>query len=1052
MEGLFRDNEETVKFLEENIFPKIYDGNTILFLGAGSSVTEKKFLGKEIIDYYEEKMQVHLETTDLVEFLDRASNLPTFNRYEFDQYIKELLSKLKPDDHHRKIANLDWRQIITTNLDLILENSYNQIVGTTDEFKEIVPIRSIPEFNQTLSNDQIKYIKLNGCISDVKKYKFIFSTSDFNSNKKFYNLTIKNLTNLSDRVNFLAIGYSFTDGLSKQLLNALKLNNIQKERVIYNVNPHINEGLIPFLEDNNICTVAISTQKFFEYYTAWENNKYDKIKRKSNVNFYNIKDHNIFLENKLALRLKDKIKQLSYNSMEEKILPQDFYRGELPNYSIIKNDYDIVKIDLNKKIKEKINNAKKIDNLIPIIFVAGNYGIGKSTSTYRAIKELIAENSFVCFEIIDTTNLRYQDLQALFSKCDTKNIVLFVDFIERDSTFKEFTQLRLKLSAEQLNYNITFVAPIRDNNLSKFLGAYRYKNIEVLSADHLLTDNEIRNLIKKLKIFNIVNIRDRDEEQNLFNQIKIKFGSDPYVALLGIVENNKLDRIINDVLSLLPKEARDSFIFTSLLYQFNIPMPGSVLKKIVTQDWVSFKKNVLDIDCKGILINQIETPNDTNDDLYFRTKHPIISQKTIEILYKNKDKLFADYLKIIKVLNPNEEHAKIFVDLIKFLKNDYLDSGKIDLLFEEASKIFTINQNFNIQLAINLEKKKDLKSLNQAADKLKYIDSISERRNSHIIHRRGVIDFAIAKIYHKNDQHYLRDEYIDSARDFFQIKQLIDVFSSFSYFDYIRLELWVLNKVEMSTEENLKQHIFIQELFIKAIYGVNENLDKIIKLKNLYIKEIESDNFYSDEIITHFENLYDNPETRPYTLIFKLNCLENNFFNFSSKLLKSHSIEDLIDELKLYSHLDSVKDALFNYYAKRTYLLETRIMLNSFKDDVYLQKNTFNFNFTFFIKECYDYQFSHAKNYLKNLLDVRYVNLKESVFWLDDETLNPLEFSGSIEKKFNTFFIYVPTLGQRFKAVKENGDDIISGDKYVCFLQFTPTGILATNLKKFTPQ
>ncbi|CAD7813571.1 hypothetical protein CHRY9390_02676 [Chryseobacterium aquaeductus] len=1048
MKALYEDNEETINFLEEQIFPKIYEGNTILFLGAGSSVTEKKFLGKEIIDYYEEKLQINLETNDLVEFLDRAINLDTFNRYEFDQYIKELLSKLKPTEYHKKIVSLDWRQIITTNLDLILENSYNDIVGTPEEQKEIIPVRNTYEFNQTLSNDQIKYIKLNGCISDVKKYKFIFSSADFSANKKFYNLTIRNLSNLSDRVNFLAIGYSFTDGLSKQLLSALKVNNIQKERVVYNINPHFNHALIPFLEENNIVTIALTTESFFENYTRWESNKVDKIKKKSNIHFYNNQDHNIFLENKLALRLKDKLFQLCSNSLEEKISPQNFYKGEIPNYSIIKNDYDIIKSSLNKKIKDKIYQTGKKDNLIPILFISGNYGIGKTTSTYRAIKEVISEGDFVCFEIIDSSNMRYQDLQVLFSKCATKNIILFIDYIERDSIFKELTQLRLKLSAEQLDYNIIFVAPIRDNNLNKFISAYRYKNIEVIPADHLLTDDEIKSLIKKLKLYNIISIRDKDEENNIFNQIKFKFGSDPYVALLGIIENNKLDRVINDVLSFLPKDAKDAFVFTSLLYQYNIPMPGSILKKVVTTDWKTFKENILDVDCKGILINHIESPHDTNDDLFFRTKHPIISQKTIETLYKNKDRLFTDYLKIVRVLNPNDEHAKIFVDLIKFLKKDVLDKVKIDLLFEEAAKTFETNQNFTIQLAMNLEQKKDLKSLMLASEKLKYIESITDRRNTHIIHRRGVIDFAIAKLYHKDDKAYLRDEYINSAREFFQIKQLVDTFSSYSYFDFIKLELWVLNKIELTSEEKILQHITVQELFIKAIYAVNENLEKIITLKNLYIREIEGDIYTADEIIKHFELLYENVETRPFALIFKLNCIDNEFFSFSSRLLKSHSLIDVIDELHYYTYLDSVKESLFNYYSKRTYLLESRIKLNTFKDDPYLEKNVFNYNFTFFIKECYDYQFSHAKNYLKNLSDIRFVNLKESINWLDDETLEPKEFEGSIDKKVNSLYIYIPSLGQRFRALK-NGEEIMGhSDKFSCNLEFTPTGIIARNLKK----
>ncbi|BBQ07249.1 SIR2 family protein [Elizabethkingia anophelis] len=1049
--SLLEDNSDTITFLEENIFPNISRGNTILFLGAGFSVTDKKkYLGKEIINFYQEKLTVDLETNDLVEFVDRASSLPKFSRYEFDQYIKEILSKLKPDSFHTKITSLVWRQIITTNLDLILETAYNNIKGTFNENKEIVPVRNIKEFNQSLSNDQIKYIKLNGCISDLSKYKFIFSTSDFLSNKKFYNAVIRNLSNLSNDVNFISIGYSFTDGLSKQLIDSLKKNNIQKEKVIFNIDPYPNKSLIPFYEENNIVTIAITTDKFISYYNNWESNKLSRIVDKAKVKFYGNNDFDIFLDKKLLLRLKDKISQLNKFSNDIPISAESFYKGESPNYSIIKSDYDIIKKELNKKITSAILSSKTIDNLIPVNFISGNYGIGKSTTAYRVIRELLDTHDYICFEILDPSDLKVQDLEELFLKCNTKNIILFIDTIERDSIFKEFMNLRLRLSSEQLPFNISFLAPIRENILKKYLRAYNYKNTNKIEVNHKLSDEEIHSLIKKLKLHNIINIRDKNEESDIFNNIKFKFESDPYIALLSIVENNKLDRILNDVISLLPNEAKDAFFYTSLLYQFKIPMPGSILKKLVSKDWNDFKNNVLEVDCKGLLINEIEAPIDTNDDLYFRTKHPIISEKTIELVYKNKEKLFSEYLKIITLFNPSESHSKICVDLLKYIKRlKYFDTEKINKLYDEASKIFEINPNFNIHYAIDLEARNNLTLLINASDRLKYVDSLTEKRNTHIIHRRGVLDFKIAKIYHKQNNSYLRDEYIDSAREFFHVKQVLDRFSSFSYYDYINLELWVLKNIQKENEDILIQHTVVQDLFTKALYSVNENLEKIITLKNLYIKEIEKDSIAIFEIIKHFENLYDKVESRPYALIFKLNCIENKFFSFSNKLLPNYNEFDIVDELEDYSHLDSVKESLFNFYSRRLYDINARIKLNSFKGDEFLKKDIFNYYFSFFIKESYDYQFSHASNFLKEIQkDYKFLNHNVVEYWIDDETFKHRSFDGVINKVKNRFYIYVSKLGHKFKIEKDLSLELNDSEKYSCNLKFTSSGIFAFNLKK----
>ncbi|WP_294204944.1 SIR2 family protein [uncultured Chryseobacterium sp.] len=1051
MKSLLEDNSETITFLEDHIFSNIYSGNTILFLGAGFSVTDKKkYLGKEIINFYQEKLKIDLETNDLVEFVDRASSLENFSRYEFDQYIKEMLSKLKPSDFHTKIASLDWRQIITTNLDLILESSYNDIRGTIYENKEIVPIRNIKEFNQSLSNDQIKYVKLNGCISDVSKYKFVFSSADFDTNKKFYNAVIRNLSNLSNNVSFISIGYSFTDGLSKQLLNSLRKNNIQKEKYIFNIDPYPNKSLVPFYEENNIVTIAITTEQLIKYYSDWESNKLKRLVEKSKTKFYNNDNHNIFLDKKLQLRLNDKINQLSQFSADAIVTAEEFYKGESPNYSIIKNDLDVIKKELNKKIISAITSSKTLDNLVPVNFIYGNYGIGKSTTAYRVINELIETKNFICFEVLDPSDLKVRDLEELFQKCNSKNILLFVDTIERDSVFKEFMNLRLRLSAEQLPYNISFLAPIRENILNKYFKAYSYKNTNKISVNHKLSDDEIASLIKKLKLHNIINVRDKKEELELFNTIKFNFESDPYIALLSIVENNKLDRILSDVISLLPKEAKDAFIYTSMLFQFKIPMPGSILKKLVSNDWTDFKENVLLVDCKGLLIHEIEAPNDTKDDLYFKTKHPIISQKTIELIFKNKEKLFNEYIKMISLFNPNDEHSKICVDLLKYIKRlDYFDIDKINKLYDDASKIFDTDANFNIHYAINLEERNSLKLLIIASEKLKYIDSLTTGRNTHIIHRRGVLDFKIAKIYHKEKNPYLRDEYIDAAREFFHIKLVLDRFSSFSYFDYIRFELWILKNIYKDNDDILRQHTIIQDLFTKALYSVNENLEKIIRLKNIYISEIEKDSIAIDDIIRHFENLYENIESRPYALIFKLNCMENEFFSFSSKLLSYYSEYEIIEELENYMHLNSVKESLFKFYSKRLYNLDSRIKLNNFRGDEFLKKDIFSYYFSFFIKESYDFQFSHAYDFLKEIQrDYKFLNHNVVECWIDDETLKSRVFDGVINIIKNRYYIYVSKLGHRFKTDRDISLDFVNSEKCICNLKFTPSGTYAYNVLK----
>ena len=185
MHHFLEDNDELTNYLYQELFPAFKKGETILFLGAGSSVTELQYLGKQLIDYYEDKLGVNLETSDLIEFTDIISSNPKFEREEFDNYVVKLLEKLSPSDTHKIIASINWNQIITTNVDLMIERAFDQIKNTIQENKAIKVIRSISETHVQISNAFIKYTKLNGCISNKSKYPLVFSTKDFQESKKF---------------------------------------------------------------------------------------------------------------------------------------------------------------------------------------------------------------------------------------------------------------------------------------------------------------------------------------------------------------------------------------------------------------------------------------------------------------------------------------------------------------------------------------------------------------------------------------------------------------------------------------------------------------------------------------------------------------------------------------------------------------------------------------------------------------------------------------------------------------------------------------------------
>ncbi|WP_029038484.1 SIR2 family protein [Salinimicrobium xinjiangense] len=1044
-----KNNQESIEFLEENIFPSIYDENTILFLGAGASYTkEKNYLGSTLINYYQEKLQSNLETRDLVEFVDRASQLDKFSRHQFDQYVKTLLQGLKPETAHKKIVSLGWRQIITTNMDLLIETAYNSIYGTPDEYKKIYPVRDISEYQSSIANDQIKYIKLNGCLSDLSKYKFIFSSQDFLNNKEFYNLVLSNFSVLTNEVKFLSIGYSFTDGISKRLLDELNKNNLKNNRKIFNVDPFPNESLIPYLEEKNVITIRMTAEQFFKYYEDWLEAKHSRAAKALPKTFYKKSEGAVQISNQLRMRLMTKLKQLHKNNFEFQ-KPESFYKGEQPKYSIILEGHDIIKKEPTLKIVQNILNSEVLQNLIPVLFISGSHGIGKTTSTLRAIDELQKNYDYTAFELIEVNGLRAQDMEDLFSKSSSEKIILLADNVERHTFFKELMNFRLSLSEHQFNRNIVIVAPIRENMLAKNLKSYSYSNTRTVTVNHKLSETEIDELIIKLKTLGLIHTRDKQEENQIKNQIRTNYDSDPYVTMLSIIENSTLYRAVAETLSAINPEARKAFEYTSLLYQFNIPMPASILKKIIKMDWEEFKDKVLKIDCKGLLLNEIAIPVDIKEDLIFRTKHRIISSTFVERNFKNEDQLFKGFLKVVRNLSPNDEHAKIAVDLFKAIRNHkiFTTQDKLSKLYDEAALVFATHPLFNIHYAMNLQHRRDINSLKKAEERLMLVDSSLEYRSNAITHRRGVIAFAIAKYYHHQDNAYLREEYLQSATEFFEIKRMVDPFSSYSYSDFLKLEMWKIKNLELEEDEVLKQHLLIQDLFLKAHESVVENVDFITKLRVKYVHEIKVNQFSKAEVLKHLEELYENNSTRIYALIFKLNTLENPILEFGEQFLPNHGSEDIVEELENYKHLDIVQKAIFEYHCNRLYNIDSRMAMNNFDMEKFERDNFFKYHFYNYIKESYNQQYHYSRRHLNELRkEYKYINPSLKELWIDDETLEPKLFNGNI-KHIGNYQIYIRELGKDLYMFKSEFN-LKPGDNYECNIIFTVKGLRVQLLKK----
>ncbi len=996
MKHILEMTTEEIEYLRQNVFSAIARGDAILFLGAGASVGDKKFLSEQIMQYYADKIGIRLDTHDIVEFVDTLSADRRFDREDFDSYVVDLLGKLNVTNVHKTIARQNWREIITTNCDLVLERAYDDLTTEGLTNLKVKPIKRLGDYSYSPADDEVKYVKLNGCISDPKKYPLVFSTQDFNSANRFYKRVLKSLENLSPRIVFISIGYSFADPFAKSLLNRFDSYKFRSKKWMINVDPYAQDSQLAYFSQNRICVTRLSADQFFQRYTEWEQESVDAKAVRVRTRFLNGSNQTVTVPSDVKVRLGGALVQLSRANVFPSVDQKSFYQGEEPTFDTIRRNHDVIRDQvlqialtyLKKSFAEK-------QDLVPIVALKGSYGTGKTTFAYRLMDRLLQEPDLnaLGFEVLEPEKVQTSDLARLAQLTQARQMVLVFNRIELDSNFKALVDLRNRISIEQFQeFNVVLVGSIRENILERHKHQHHYANLIELDVDSRLNETEAADLIEKLRDVGLVQYRDARQKQEFVHRVTAEYAGDTFTSLVGLLSNSQHVTYLLSAYNQLPKKAQEAFLYTSLLYRFGCAMPVSLLKKLVSTDWDTFKSDVLEVDCKGVLVQEVNTSSGTVPDLYFRTKHPIISDLLVKYFFPNDDKRYESYLNLVQHLSAGFHNSTLLIDLLKSIRDTSdLSQDKLDRLYDACSQEFGEDPHFTLHYAVNLQHRQDEQSLQDAIDNILHVEGLLDRRNHRLIHRRATLNFDMAKhIYAKEKELDLTLKYAREARDLFQIKLRLDPFSSYGYVDFTKFEIWCLDKIEQTEEDHARQMIVIEDLIEQAERCVYDDLESVVKIKSDYLrnhKRITPED--RKAYLGYLDSLLANDNLRHLALIL--------MFHFYRDEKNEEECSKIIAQLEPYKYLDAVAILLFNYYGRGLHIANNRSSLLKLlrENSKISERNPVNYHFFLYVAAAYNRYFGESYSHVADLKSVftSYSPMYRDS-WRDSESGNPVVFRG----------------------------------------------------------
>lgn len=154
----------------------ILNGKAVLFLGAGVSQAAGLFGGNKLSNYLFDKAgspEEYLKyKDDLSKLVAKIDKNPSFTRRWIDNQLKEYFLNIKSYtdlSYHKKIFQLHWKAIFTTNYDSSLEFAENY---TPQKLYRLLPIVN-PKDNALLNDadtGKLKYYKIHGCCRELEQH------------------------------------------------------------------------------------------------------------------------------------------------------------------------------------------------------------------------------------------------------------------------------------------------------------------------------------------------------------------------------------------------------------------------------------------------------------------------------------------------------------------------------------------------------------------------------------------------------------------------------------------------------------------------------------------------------------------------------------------------------------------------------------------------------------------------------------------------------------------------------------------------------------------
>ncbi len=742
------------------LLEKVRQGEVVLFLGAGAargaqnksghSLPDGPGLAKLLADKFLGGEDATRPLAIVSELAISETDLLTVQ-----QFVRDIFIEFQPTPFHKLLPTFRWAAIVSTNYDLISEESYN---GT--KLQALVPFyRNSDRVDQRMrSANSLPLLKIHGCISKYSEIDvpMILTVDQYVTHKKGRDRLFNRFKDYASEYTVVFVGHSLEDQDIRQAISEVSTDDISRPR-FYVVSPNPSPRQIRFWETKKISAIPCT----FEAFLHELDHRLDKSLRTvattptSHPIQRRFIKHAALIPDELVALLQENVTYIRNDLPSASTNPRDFYRGYARGWSFIQQQLD-ARRHLSDTVLSDVVLADEADRptRADVYLLKGYAGSGITTLLKRIAWDAATQFGKLCLYLNPGRRISIAPLITL-AELSGERLFLFVD--DPVDVLGDLASVFRLARARNLLLTVILGERANEwNNECSSLDSYVNDVFEV----RYLSVTEIGWLLDKLAEHHSLGVLEGQSRQEQVRRFVETADKQLIVALHEATSGRPFREIVVDEYQhISPPDAQQIYLSICALNRLDVPVRAGIIRRLHGVSFESFRERFFK-PLESIVYTEQYEPG---KDMAYRTRHPWIAEVVFERALPSEQDRLNLYIRLLDCLDIGyEPDRKAYRGLIRArdLLLLFSDPLLVRRLYESAKALGNDDAYYHQQQAI-YEMRRQNPNFSLAYDYLQISRRLAPSDKS-VIHTLADLELRRASGAQSTLE---RDKYLRSAQD-----------------------------------------------------------------------------------------------------------------------------------------------------------------------------------------------------------------------------------------------------------------------------------------------